>query len=103
MATSEPPHPDPDTIRDTVPIRPLPKWASRLLVTAALAGAAALGLLAARMMGDMATDPSIQERFEAIERMRAAAADTAEPSVPPPATADSTMAPPTGDSTALPR
>ena len=61
---------DPDTIRDTVPIRPLRKWASRALVTAALVASAALGVVAARSMRSLATDPAVQERFEAIERMR---------------------------------
>lgn len=67
---------DPDTIRDTVPIRPLRRWASRLLVTAALLAAAALGVFAAREMGEMATDPNVRERFEAVERMRLDAAET---------------------------
>lgn len=65
---------DPDSIRDTVPIRPLRPWASRLLLTVAILAAAGLGWLAARMMNDMASDPSVQKRFEAVESMRRAEA-----------------------------
>jgi hypothetical protein len=62
---------DPPQARDTVRIRPLKPWASRLFVTAALIAAAGLSYLAARMMTDMASDPNIQARYEAIERMKA--------------------------------
>ncbi len=61
---------DPDSMRDTVPIRPLKKWASRILVTVALIASAALGVYAARTMRTLATDPAVRERFDAMERMR---------------------------------
>jgi hypothetical protein len=90
---------DPDTIRDTVPIRPLRRWVSRLLVTAALLAAAALGVFAAREMGEMATDPNVRERFEAVERMRLGAAATDSTGIDSTAT-DSTDLP--ADSAGLP-
>lgn len=61
---------DRNPFRDTVPIRPLPKWASRIIVTMALLTAAALGLLAARMIRNMTRDPDVRRRLEAVERMR---------------------------------
>lgn len=67
---------DPDTIRDTVPIRPLKKRVSRVLVTVALVASGALGVLAARMMRTLSADPAVRERFEAIERMRQAGSDS---------------------------
>lgn len=63
-------HHEPDTIRDTVPIRPLRPWASRVFVTVALLAALALAFLAVRLMRSIASDPNVRERFEAVERMR---------------------------------
>ena len=70
---------DPDSAKDTVEIRPLGPFASRALLTAALVAAGALGLLAVRLMDDMSSDPAIQSRYEAMERMRSESRDNGTP------------------------
>lgn len=60
----------PDTIRDTVRIRPLSKWASKIFVTAALFSALGLAIYASLMIRSMSADPDIQTRLEVMERMR---------------------------------
>ena len=83
-----------DTLRDTVPIRPLRRWASRLLVTLAILASAALGIYAAMKMTSMASDPAAAERFEAMERLRLGGANVDSASVDTTrAAADTTTAP----------
>jgi len=63
-------HTDPETLRDTLPVRPLRKWLSRTVVTVAILASAALGIYAAMKMQSMASDPDADNRFEIMERMR---------------------------------